>query len=189
MADQGSEGVFSPFLRSQRIKAARPFIKGKVLDVGCGTGSLASIVPAKSYIGVDIDAQSLAVAQKQYPQHNFQSSLPQAETKFDTVIALAVIEHTSDPVFFLCELAKRHLSGTDNFIVCTTPHPVVDSVHTVGAKIGIFSRHANEEHENLLDRKRLVTLAYECHLKLVVYRRFLLGANQIAVFQRNAKTT
>ena len=189
MADQGSEGLFSHFLRSQRIKAARPFIKGKVLDVGCGTGALAGIIPADSYVGVDIDELSLAIARKQYPQHTFQSSLPPAESEFDTVIALAVIEHVPDPDAFLCELAKRLLSGLDNFIVCTMPHPAVDWVHTAGARIGLFSRQANEEHEVLLGRNRLEGLAIECNLKLIVYRRFLLGANQIAVFQRNAKKT
>jgi ribosomal protein L11 methylase PrmA len=79
MADQGTEGLFSPFLRSQRFRAARPYIKGRVLDVGCGTGVLAGIVAADLYVGVDIDEQSLSIANKQYPQYNFQSFLPPEE--------------------------------------------------------------------------------------------------------------
>jgi len=183
MADQGSEGLFSPFLRSQRIKVARPYIKGRVLDMGCGIGALAGIVPADRYMGVDINEQSLAIARKKYPQHNFQSALPPAELKFNTVAALAVIEHVSDPGIFLRELAKRLSSGPDRFIVCTTPCPAVGWVHTAGARFGLFDLHANEEHKDLLNKAMLIQAAFEADLKLIAYKRFLFSANQLAVFQ------
>jgi hypothetical protein len=34
MADQGSEGLLSPFLRRKRILAVKPYLRGRVLDVG-----------------------------------------------------------------------------------------------------------------------------------------------------------
>lgn len=184
MADQGTEGVLSPFLRMQRLKAARPYIRGRVLDVGCGSGALADVVPADRYVGVDIDEQSLTNARQQHPQHRFQPALPPAEPAFDTVVSLAVIEHIHDPVAFMCDLAARLGPSPENCIVCTTPHPAVDWIHTVGASVGLFSGHANEEHEELLDRVHLEALAEECGLCLTVYRRFLFGGNQLAVFQR-----
>jgi len=58
-------------------------------------------------------------------------------------------------------------------------------VHTAGASIRLSSRHASEEHEDLLDRPRLVALAKGCGLIPAGYRRFLFGANQVAVRQRN----
>jgi len=188
MADQGAEGLLSPFLRSQRLKVVRPYIKGMVLDVGCGTGALASIVPSDCYIGVDLDEQSLAIARQRYPRYSFQSAMPAAEPVFDTVVSLAVIEHVLDPERFLRELAMRLSCGSDHFLVFTTPHPAVDWIHTAGAKVGLFSRHANEEHEDLLDRTRIEALANQCNLKLIIYRRFLFGANQLAVFQKNGDT-
>jgi SAM-dependent methyltransferase len=169
MADQGTEGLFSPFLRSQRFRAARPYIKGRVLDVGCGTGVLAGIVAADLYVGVDIDEQSLSIANKQYPQYNFQSFLPPEESK---------------PGVFLSELAKRLNEEPDSFIVCTTPHPVVEWVHAAGAKLRLFSWHADEEHKHFLNKAMLVQAASEADLKLSVYRRVLLGANQLAIFQK-----
>ena len=153
--------------------------------MGCGTGALAGIVPPDDrYMGVDIDEQSLPIARQRYLHHSFQSGMPAVEPIFDTVISLAVIEHVPDPGLFLRELAMRLRSSPDNFLVCTTPHPAVDWIHPAGAKVGLFSRHANEKHEELLDRTRIKVLANQCDLKLVVYRRFLFGANQLAVFQK-----
>lgn len=183
MADQGSEGLFSPFLRSRRIRAARPYIRGKVLDMGCGIGALASWVPADLYWGVDIDEPSLALARRRHPRHSFSSSWPAAKPDFDTVVSLAVMEHVPDPAMFLRELAARLSTNPDSRIVCTTPHPLVGRVHGMGAKIGLFSRHASEEHEDLLDKAMLFQLASEAALKPIAYKRFLLGANQLAVFQ------
>jgi len=184
MTCQGSEGLFSPFLRSQRLKAARPFIKGRVLDVGCGMGELANVVPADRYMGVDVDEQTLVIARKFHPQHIFQSFLPPAQPAFDTVVALAVVEHVECPGRFLGELALRLKDGPDNFIVCTTPYPRFKWAHEAGARIGLFSNSAAEEHKEFLDRTRLLLAASEAELKMIYYRRFLFGANQLAVFQR-----
>src|SRR3546814_16456060 len=97
MADQGSEGRLSPFLRRQRFQAAKPFLKGRALDFGCGSGGLAALIDSERYLGVEIDPESLREAQKTYPNHSFQDTLPNDVEKFDTIISLAVIEHVSDP--------------------------------------------------------------------------------------------
>ena len=68
-------------------------------------------------------------------------------------------------------------------LVLTTPHPSVDMVHTLGARLGIFSRHASEEHQDLLDHAGLVQAAGRGGLSVELYRRFLLGANQLAVLR------
>lgn len=184
MADQGTEGLLSPFLRRQRLKAAAPYINGRVLDVGCGSGAMADLVPADRYVGVDVDDESIAEARRRYPQHHFQDALPPPDPGFDTIVSLAVIEHVKDPASFLRGLAVRLVSDQESCIVLTTPHPAVDWVHTAGASVGLFSSHASDEHEELLDRAHLAGLAEECDLQLSVYRRFLLGANQLAVFKR-----
>ena len=58
MADQVN-GVFSPWLRARRIETIRPFLKGRILDVGCGVGSLSQFVSSENYLGVDSDDESL----------------------------------------------------------------------------------------------------------------------------------
>lgn len=74
-----------------------------MLDVGCGTGALAAFVSPDCYLGVEIDYDSLAKA-RAYPWHRFEGALSNSGERFDTVIALAVIEHVPDPAGFLREL-------------------------------------------------------------------------------------
>lgn len=182
MADQGSEGLLSPFLRERRFAAARPFISGRVLDVGCGTGRLTKYSTPGNYFGVEQDAESLREARASNPGYTFYDQLPPASEKFDTIVALAVIEHTPSPELFLQGLACRLASKSASRIVISTPHPTMDFIHTLGSKLGIFSAHASEEHETLLDKRALKRCGFQANLSLGVYRRFLLGANQLCVY-------
>jgi len=181
MADQGNEGILSPYLRRKRIKAVIPYLKGRVLDFGCGAGVLAAQVDSEKYLGVEIDEISLQKAKSRFPAHQFSRSFPMSGEKFDTVVSLAVIEHVGDPVSFLRELAEFLNDGQ---LVITTPHPSVDWVHDLGSKIGLFSKHANEEHGDLLDQAHLKMMGFQAGLKLDIYSRFLFGANQVAVYSK-----
>ncbi|PWB38882.1 MAG: methyltransferase type 11 [Parcubacteria group bacterium] len=181
MADQ-VEGLLSGYLRKSRAELARPFLKGTILDFGCGVGYLAGFVPNSKYIGVDRDRESLHVAKKNYPQHVFIEQLPPSGS-YDTIIALAVIEHLPDPKALLSVLSALLAEGGK--IIITTPHPVSDNVHWFGAKLGIFSRAAHEEHEHLFDKKSFNLILPASGLEILEYRRFLFGMNQLFVIGKN----
>jgi SAM-dependent methyltransferase len=187
MADQGAEGLLSPFLRRQRFKSASPFLRGRILDVGCGSGGLAELVDPASYVGVEVDEISLNSAKHNYPNHSFRSDLPSVDEKFDTVVSLAVIEHVPEPAIFLNSLSQYLKDDEFARIIITTPHPAVDWIHDIGARIGLFSKHANEEHEELLDKEKIYEIGKESGLTLVNYHRFLFGGNQLAVFQARSE--
>src|SRR5882724_4256798 len=71
MADQLT-GLLSPFLRSRRIAAVEPFLgKGRLLDIGCGTGTLANHVNSTRYLGVDQDEESIAIAKNLFPTNRW----------------------------------------------------------------------------------------------------------------------
>lgn len=181
MSDQGNQGLLSPFLRRQRLAAARPWLRGKVFDFGCGSGALAEVVGADDYCGFDIDASSLAKARALHPGHRFVDAvLPGAA--FDTVASLAVIEHCKDPGALLRDLVA--LARPGGSVVLTTPHPAFEFIHDFGARVGMFSHDASEEHEVLLDRRALHDLAAAQSLPVLAYRRFLFGANQLFVLRR-----
>ncbi|MCK9538766.1 class I SAM-dependent methyltransferase [Dokdonella sp.] len=181
MADQGAQGLLSPFLRRQRMAAARPWLQGSVFDFGCGSGALAAGLPPGAYCGHDADPAVLGLAQARHPQHRFVAEVP-ASGDWDTVACLAVIEHCAEPAAFLSRLAALAREG--GRIVLTTPHPAYEIFHDAGARIGLFSHDASEEHEVLLDRGALQALADAAGLAMTHYRRFLFGANQLCVLQR-----
>jgi 2-polyprenyl-3-methyl-5-hydroxy-6-metoxy-1,4-benzoquinol methylase len=124
MSDQGAEGLLSPFLKAQRLKKVRKYIKGRVLDFGCGTGDLGPFCNPEAYLGFDIDTQSLSIAKGKYPHLAFTDRFPSpygSDEKFDSIILPAVIEHIDDPASLL-KVLKMHLAA-DGYIVMTTPHP------------------------------------------------------------------
>jgi|SRR5688572_16431363 2-polyprenyl-3-methyl-5-hydroxy-6-metoxy-1,4-benzoquinol methylase len=178
MADQ-IVGVLSPWLRNARLSRARPYLHGTVLDYGCGVGALSDFCDPESYLGVDIDRESVAVAQARRPQFRFVRETPSTPQQFDTIVALAVIEHLEDPAALLAEFGRLLAPGGQ--IVLTTPHPSLEWAHTLGAKVGLFSPEASEEHEELIDLKRMRELAAAAGLVVQRYERFLLRANQLFV--------
>jgi len=184
MSDQGAEGLISPYLRKKRFEAAIPHLKGMVLDFGCGSGGLAAVIRAEQYLGVERDHIAREQAKLSFPHHRFVPELPEIFPQFDTIVALAVIEHFKNPAHFL-QMLSPHLNNLpESRVVLTTPHPLTALIHKTGATFGLFSKHANEEHEELLDRKKLESAGNQANLQLVSYQRFLFGVNQIAVYAK-----
>lgn len=187
MADQASGGLLSPFLLRRRLAAAGPWLRGRVLDVGCGGGALAALVPPDRYRGLDIDPASLALARARRPGHRFDPvrtptdwGLEAAEA-FDTVAMLAVIEHAPEPERLL-ERATACLAPGGRVVV-TTPSPAFAWAHGVGARVGLFSAEAHEQHEAPIGPRRMAELAAGCRLRVACFRRFLGGSNQLFVLE------
>ena len=186
---QEAQGALSPFLARQRYKHAAAFVTpgDTVLDVGCGSGSFADYLPkGAAYFGTDTvrhwsgEDERLSVVEVGRP-------LPERirKRRFSVVTALALIEHLSQPRQLFAD-AARVLAGGGRLIL-TTPHPLGRKVHDFGGKLGIFSSDASEEHEDFLDKRMLKRLGEQEGFKLVRYRRFLFGMNQVAVFEKTAK--
>lgn len=180
MADQGRGGLLSPWLRRKRFAAAAPFVRGRVLDVGCGVGALLSVISAEAYVGVDRDEAALEIARAGNPAHVFTSSLPESGS-FDTLVALAVVEHFKDPEKEL--RSWRGLLAPGGRVVLTTPSPLADRIHALGAAVGLFSREAHEEHETLFDGPKMRDLAARCGFAVIAERHFLLRLNQLFVLE------
>jgi 2-polyprenyl-3-methyl-5-hydroxy-6-metoxy-1,4-benzoquinol methylase len=182
MADQGTEGLLSPFLQSRRLGAALPYLRGRVLDIGCGNGALANACHQADYYGFDVDKENVTRARSAHPGYRFEGHLPEAGAVFDTVVALAVVEHLADPATQLRSWGEYlQVAGR---MVLTTPLPALGWIHDLGARVGVFSRAAAEEHERLIGRATLEKMLKGSDLRIELYKLFLGGANQLFVLSR-----
>jgi 2-polyprenyl-3-methyl-5-hydroxy-6-metoxy-1,4-benzoquinol methylase len=160
------------------MRISQEYLRGRVLDFGCNDGALLAYCSAENYVGLDIAENGLNRARAKHPDVRFVAAL-EPDEKFDTVAALAMIEHVPNPGKLLAEWAGLLAPG--GRIVLTTPHPRMEWAHTVGAKLRIFSSEAHDEHEDLLDRPKMAEIAATAGLRILVYKRFLFGANQLFV--------
>lgn len=79
----------------------KPFIKAKILEIGCGTGTILKYIDKKmnvDYSGYDIHPKYINFARKKYGNRgNFYCSTMQQssvlENKFDIVLAIAIFHH------------------------------------------------------------------------------------------------
>jgi 2-polyprenyl-3-methyl-5-hydroxy-6-metoxy-1,4-benzoquinol methylase len=179
VGDRSAPGFLTPFLARMRVRAALPHVRGSVLDHGCGFGALAPFVPPARYLGFDINERSLEDARARNPSHRFTSELP-VDTTFDTVVSMAVIEHVDDPTAYLRGLAV--FVGDGGRVVLTTPRPSWTGVYALGARVGLFSATAHEEHR-LVGKAALTDASRTAGFRIVHFETFLAGANQLAVLQ------
>ncbi len=178
--------LLTEYVRQRRYAAIQPFIRGAVLDIGCGIAVTAlSLEATHRYVGVDVNAALVADMRRRFPQYEFhccdvdQEPLPVGDQRFDTVLLVAVMEHLTDPGWVLAQVANcLHPTGR---LVITTPTPWGLRLHKWGARLGLFHPHAAEEHRHAYDRRRLEALLSDHGFSVLLYRRFELGANQLVV--------
>ncbi len=99
---------------------------GRVLDVGCGIGSLllAARPDARSLAGVDIRQAFLDTARAAIPEAALSldsaDALPFPDEMFDTVFFCDVIEHLENPFISLREI--RRVLAPSGILLVTTPN-------------------------------------------------------------------
>jgi 2-polyprenyl-3-methyl-5-hydroxy-6-metoxy-1,4-benzoquinol methylase len=117
-----------PPLLSILANIAKGKTKIRILDLGCGNGSLTHAIARQGYevVGIDESTTGIAIARQSFPECNFiQSSIYNLpydilENSFDVVLAVEVIEH----LFYPKELirAARRCIKPDGHLVITTPY-------------------------------------------------------------------
>ena len=156
--------------------------KGNILDVGCGNGDFKNWFVDCNYFGIDLKKRWLTNLPNLFVS-DISKGVPKrlSDKKFDYIVALALIEHLKKPEKFLNDIKRRLASGGK--IILTTPHPLGEKAYGFGVRIGMFSKEAAEEHENLLSKKDFIKFSKKCNLKMVKYKRFLFGLNQLVVYE------
>src|SRR5690606_12403366 len=93
--------------------AAKPFVKGDLLEVGCGEGRGVEVLLSEvdSYHGLDKIQEVIDQLKGKFPKVSFeQAVIPPFHTiasdRFDTVVSCQVIEHIQDDRLFLEEIYR-----------------------------------------------------------------------------------
>jgi 2-polyprenyl-3-methyl-5-hydroxy-6-metoxy-1,4-benzoquinol methylase len=148
-----------------------------VLDVGCNNGRLRTFLPKDiEYVGIDI--KRLPGIDFTFYERSLFDNLSDLGT-FDTIFLLATIEHLEK-----CDEAIANLVGRLNkggVLILTTPSKLGDDLHHWGAKFGLTSGMAADDHETIFTLDGLKQLLSSHGLEKVEAHFFMLGLNQIAV--------
>lgn len=79
----------------------RPRPSDRILEIGCGPGTIIPYLPPAEYVGFDANAEYIERARRQFPAATFvrervsEYTLPQREY-FDVVLALGILHHLDD---------------------------------------------------------------------------------------------
>jgi len=183
-------GSLSKFLKKSRTGAVADFISGDVLEVGCGYSITYEQYgnQVDSYWGIEMTESRVDLLKEKFPKaHFFKRDLDNdklaLQKKFDTILSIAVIEHIFNQKFAFNEMVKHLKPGCR--IVITTPTPFGnDIVHRFGSKLNLFCTTAHDDHIVIYNKRRFQILANEFDMKIVKYKRFQLGCNQLVVLEK-----
>jgi SAM-dependent methyltransferase len=106
--------------------AAAHWIKGDLLEVGCGEGrGIEHLAPhVSTYSAIDKIESAIDDLRARYPTGNFVSGhlppLPYPDSSFDSVVSFQVIEHIEDDKLFLREIHRVLRPG--GTVLITTPN-------------------------------------------------------------------
>lgn len=103
--------------------------KIRILDIGCGNGSLSNFIAMQGYevVGVEESESGVKIAQQSYPNCLFMAAsiydfpYQELENSFDIIISTEVIEHLFYPKE-LVKAAKRCLKDNGTLILTTPYH-------------------------------------------------------------------
>ena len=79
----------------------RPRSGDRILEIGCGPGTIVPYLPDSEYVGFDANCDYIAKASRRFPHAKFicekvsQYTLPQ-KSYFDIVLALGIVHHLND---------------------------------------------------------------------------------------------
>jgi ubiquinone/menaquinone biosynthesis C-methylase UbiE len=111
----------------QRYKHALKRVRGRVLDLGCGTGYGSKMLydANNNVYGIDVSQSAINYAKSNYPGPEYiccsAEKLPFEDGYFDAITAFEVIEHVSNPYDTLSEIYRVLKRGGSLFI--STPNP------------------------------------------------------------------
>jgi SAM-dependent methyltransferase len=99
------------------VKKAEPYLKGRLLDVGCGNKPYSSLFHTEEYIGIDV---ATSLHDKKIFDFTYDGiNLPFRDNEFNSIICTEVLEHSVDPVALMKEMYR--VLKVDGYALITVP--------------------------------------------------------------------
>lgn len=138
------------------IQKLLPKNKLRIVDIGCGNGSLAAVLAnsGHSVVGFDASEDGILIAREKYPDVEFfvksvYDDLSEIGSNFDLAVSSEVIEHLYDPRA-LCNQAFNLLRPGGSFILTTPYHGYLKNL-----ALSVFDKW--DDHHT--------SLSVGCHIK------------------------
>jgi len=179
----------------------KPYLKGDILEVGCGIGNLTSwLLGWGKVVASDMNEDYLRLIEEKYQDHSnlkgvFIWDIQQGPTKellasFDTIVCSNVLEHIGDDVSVLKHF-HHLLSGEGRLILLV---PALKCLYNqLDKDLGHFRRYSKKELVSKIEQSgfRILHLTYFNPFGILgwffngsILRRRILPQNQVKVFNK-----
>lgn len=151
----------------------------RILDIGCGWDArfLRHVEPMiASGVGIDFKAPNYSTDKIQCMQVALNQSLPFANSDFDAVVMLAVLEHLQYPESVLKECLR--VLQPNGLLIGTVPSKIAKPVlEFLAYRLHILNENEIRDHKTYFNRQSLRKILIQSGFSDIHHRYFQLGMN------------
>lgn len=163
----------------RRHHAVLPYLKGKILNVGAGTGILKHLEDSTSYaLYMDLSFNMCNVIKRKNARYilcGHAEALPFPDNSFDTVVSLEMVYYLKSPGRFFKE-AYRILNPGGVLVVTSANHSIAkfyDFLRFVLRKLGIKNSYFDDPVAHFMTKKELKAFFYRTGFEIIAERNML----------------
>jgi SAM-dependent methyltransferase len=129
----------------------------RVLDLGCGTGTLLDAVRPAYGVGVDLSPEMIRLARARFPRLQFRvgdAETVETDESFDVVQIVDVLEHLSDPRSALASVRRR--CHAQSRLILLTANPAWEPILHVAEGLGLKMPEGDHRWIGVGDIRRML---------------------------------
>lgn len=160
------------------------FLNGKILDIGCGEGTLTDFLNGqqkKNYLGIDISSAAVEIGKSRRPFINFQcisAESFQTDNKFDVVIFNEILYYTNYK-----EIIKKYIEilNDDGLIIISLYRIKNDfpNIKDLINNLNVGSRKIEKEVNKILDIQNTTEIIGKIENNKYIWKIMVLKNNQM----------
>jgi 2-polyprenyl-3-methyl-5-hydroxy-6-metoxy-1,4-benzoquinol methylase len=179
-------GVLSGYLHKKRNGLVRRYVTGDVLDIGCGSATIAEFLePSQKYVGIEIQDAYITYLSGRFPQHTFvcpnvdRELLSLGDAESDPVLMVVVTEHLFTTERLIWEV-RKHMKPNSQ-LGTTTPTIHGSAIQRVGSPFGLFAREAVGHDGGRYGHTSLSNLLARCPVLALLHKHFQPAAKPLCI--------